>query len=181
MTDAPHPLSPDNAKTPHLLSSANDIVERLMAINHADACDAADEIEELRQAILDACRILGMRVNDDIMPLAHTDFAALIVKEAVRSTSQNQDEIERLQDSEDHAAAKIEALREQVEWSSTRASEWKLETYQLKAEIELLDAVVQALVARPFRGSSLERRDRMYGSDWEAVHDALDALEARRG
>lgn len=52
----------------------------------------------------------------------------------------------------------------------------------LQAEIELLRAVVDALIARPFRGTSLERRDRMYGSDWEAVHDALDAWEeARRG
>lgn len=49
-------------------------------------------------------------------------------------------------------------------------------------EIERLRAVVDALIARPFRGTSLERRDRMYGSDWEAVHDALDAWqEARRG
>jgi hypothetical protein len=44
-------------------------------------------------------------------------------------------------------------------------------------EIKRLRAVVDALVARPFRGSKNERRYRMYGSDWEAVHDALDALE----
>lgn len=42
---------------------------------------------------------------------------------------------------------------------------------------QLLQAVVDALVARPFRGTKNQRRQRMYGSDWEAVHDALDALE----
>lgn len=52
---------------------------------------------------------------------------------------------------------------------------------QAADEIELLRAVVDALTARPFRGTSSERRDRMYGSDWEPVHDALDALEARCG
>ena len=51
-----------------------------------------------------------------------------------------------------------------------------------RAEIERLRAVVDALVARPFRGTSVERRDRMYGSGWADVHDALDAWqEARRG
>jgi hypothetical protein len=44
-------------------------------------------------------------------------------------------------------------------------------------EIARLSAVVDALRARPFRGTSAERRHRMYGSDWDAVHDALDFYE----
>lgn len=53
---------------------------------------------------------------------------------------------------------------------------------RLDDEIERLRAVVDALVDRPFRGTSEERRFRLYGSDWSAVHDALDKWEeARRG
>lgn len=55
------------------------------------------------------------------------------------------------------------------------------EIERLKDEIERLRSVVDALVKRPFRGSSAERRVRMYGSDWEAVHDALDVWQASGG
>ena len=48
-------------------------------------------------------------------------------------------------------------------------------------EIEALRRVVTALREAGFDGTSVERRDRMYGSGWATVHDALDALEARRG
>lgn len=40
------------------------------------------------------------------------------------------------------AADEIERLREQVRWASDRASEWKLETYQMNTEIELLRAAL---------------------------------------
>lgn len=55
-------------------------------------------------------------------------------------------------------------------------------TYLIEAAdtIERLQAVVDALLERPFRGTSAERRGRMYGSDWDAVHTALDALENYR-
>jgi len=53
--------------------------------------------------------------------------------------------------------------------------------HEAAAEIERLSAVVNALLTRPFRGTSAERRDRMYGSDWDAVHDALDAYEEACG
>lgn len=43
-----------------------------------------------------------------------------------------------------------------------------------------LSNVVDALLERPFRGSSDQRRDRLYGDEWAAVHDALDAFEAVR-
>jgi hypothetical protein len=47
----------------------------------------------------------------------------------------------------------------------------------LAAEIAIADGLANALLSRAFRG---DRRDRMYGSDWEPVHDALDEWEARR-
>ena len=47
------------------------------------------------------------------------------------------------------------------------------------AERALADQLARALLDGPFRG---DRRDRMYGSGWADVHDALDAWqEARRG
>lgn len=50
---------------------------------------------------------------------------------------------------------------------------------QLSEERALADQLARALLDGPFRG---DRRDRMYGSGWADVHDALDAWqEARRG
>lgn len=46
------------------------------------------------------------------------------------------------------------------------------------AERALADQLAKALIEGPFRG---DRRFRMYGSDWDAVHTALAAWEARRG
>jgi len=46
-------------------------------------------------------------------------------------------------------------------------------------EVAELRAVVDALLDRPFRGTPAERRDRLCGTDWTAVHDALDALTRR--
>lgn len=40
------------------------------------------------------------------------------------------------------AADEIERLSKQAHWAATRASEWKLETYQLNIEIDRLRAVV---------------------------------------
>jgi hypothetical protein len=59
-----------------------------------------------------------------------------------------------------------------------------VEIKRLRAERDveraLVDRLAGALLDRPFRGGSLLRRDRMYGSDWEDVHDALDAWESHR-
>lgn len=63
----------------------------------------------------------------------------------------------------DEAAVEIERLR--AERDSERA---------------LVDRLAGALLDGPFRGGSLSRLDRVYGSDWEDVHDALDAWESRR-
>lgn len=49
------------------------------------------------------------------------------------------------------------------------------EIEQLRA---LADQLARALLDGPFRG---DRRDRMYGSDWAEVHNALDAYEEARG
>jgi hypothetical protein len=48
-------------------------------------------------------------------------------------------------------------------------------------EIEWLRSIVAATLNGPFRGTSEERRDRMYGSDWAEVQDALDRWEKSRG
>ena len=60
------------------------------------------------------------------------------------------------------AADEIKRLREQVRWASDRASEWKLETYQLTAEIEHLDAALALAVGElstygPMRYTSPEQ------------------------
>jgi len=44
----------------------------------------------------------------------------------------------------------------------------------------LADQLARALLDGPFRGTANERRDRMYGSGWEAVHVALAAYEEAR-
>ena len=51
MADTPHPLSPDNLETPHMLSSVDDIVTRLRDHSHtlvSDCecirCEAAAEV-----------------------------------------------------------------------------------------------------------------------------------------
>jgi hypothetical protein len=49
------------------------------------------------------------------------------------------------------------------------------------AERALADQLASALLDGSFYGSATERRDRMYGSGWDAVHSALEAWEARRG
>lgn len=49
---------------------------------------------------------------------------------------------------------------------------------ELRAERALADQLAKALIEGPFRG---DRRFRMYGSGWDAVHAALDRWEARRG
>ena len=53
----------------------DDIVERLMAINHADAADAADEIERLRKEV----DIKGSRLDDalDEIERLRTENAAM--------------------------------------------------------------------------------------------------------
>ena len=49
-------------------------------------------------------------------------------------------------------------------------------------ERALADKLARSLLDGSFRGNSSDRRDRMYGSGWAAVHDALDDWEeARRG
>jgi hypothetical protein len=49
-------------------------------------------------------------------------------------------------------------------------------------ERALTDQLARSLLDGSFRGNINDRRDRMYGSGWEAVHNALDAYEkARRG
>ena len=63
----------------------------------------------------------------------------------------------------DEAAVEIERLRAERD-----------------AERVLADRLAGALLDGPFRGGSLLRRDRMYGSDWEHVHNALDEWESRR-
>jgi len=60
---------------------------------------------------------------------------------------------------------------------------WRCELRQdeyrrgMEEEVTELRAVVDALLERPFRGTPAERRDRLYGSDWGPVHDALEAWE----
>lgn len=70
------------------------------------------------------------------------------------------------------AADEIERLRDQVRWASDRASEWKLETYELNTEIERLLAA----------GNQLADYVREAGP---GLHDDMAVLacwqEARRG
>lgn len=63
----------------------------------------------------------------------------------------------------DEAAAEVRRLR--AEWEAERA---------------LADRLAGALLDGPFRGGPLLRRDRMYGSGWQNVHDTLDEWESRR-
>jgi hypothetical protein len=51
---------------------------------------------------------------------------------------------------------------------------------ELNAERALADQLARALLNGSFRGNTNDRRDRMYGSGWEAVHDALDVYEETR-
>ena len=47
-------------------------------------------------------------------------------------------------------------------------------------ERALTDQLARSLLDGSFRGNTNDRRDRMYGSGWEAVHDALAAYEKAR-
>ena len=70
--------------------------------------------------------------------------------------------------------ADVEALLDEA------AAEIKRLRAERDAERALADRLAGGLLDGPFRGGSLRRRDRVYGSDWENVHVALDAWEARR-
>jgi hypothetical protein len=83
-------------------------------------------------------------------------------------------------------AAEIERLRIERDDLQVllkgRTAEFQAEIERLRAERDaeraLADQLARALLDGPFRG---DRRDRMYGSGWADVHDALDAWqEARR-
>lgn len=82
-----------------------------------DLSNAEDEIKWLRQGIWDACRILGMETNgqDVPYPLIYPYLPNLIVREAKRTTVDNQEEIERLQAIEDDKDTEIQRLRAENE------------------------------------------------------------------
>lgn len=118
------------AMAPLHMSDAADEIERLrdlllsalLALKGArlsinSDLNAALDSERLRQAIWNACRVLGMNADHEIAPLTLTseNFADLILDEAVRSTSESQQEVERLQAVEDANAAQIEALHAEVD------------------------------------------------------------------
>lgn len=105
--------------------------------------------------------------------------------------------VEKIEPICEEAADTIEHLRRIIvderadyyavtQMSSTVARRWRTKYTQIMLlrdelfdELTNLRAVVAALRARPFRGTREERRHRMYGSDWDDVHSALDRLEGK--
>ena len=181
MDDTPHPLSPDNAETPHLLSSMDDIVTRLRRWPCDDIDniydikdDAIAEIERLRKEV----DIKGYRLDDAL------DEIALLKEERDRwqaeaagisqDISNAEDEIERLRDELADWQRTVRALEEENK---------RLQRENTRAHLDLLVAhsEILGLYDHQADGAVSDQRRSSIFSNEELItlSEVVDALRKR--
>jgi hypothetical protein len=114
------------------------------------------------------------------------EVAPNLFQDAVDKIETQQAEIQRLLALLGHAAKNLTAREVENDEQNDDIIRLLSEVGQLRAvrnaERALADQLARALLDGPFRGDRHDRRDRMYGSGWADVNDALDTWqEARRG